>query len=94
MSALPPKADIAERDRHVRFVPKADIGSIVVLAFNHSWNPTNSRKLGSTIRKAVAVADSWAIYAILGVLVLLILWQVATQWKVESKEAKICGPQF
>jgi hypothetical protein len=22
---LPPKADIAERDRHVRFVPKADI---------------------------------------------------------------------
>jgi hypothetical protein len=25
MSALPPKADIAERDRHVRFVPKADI---------------------------------------------------------------------
>jgi hypothetical protein len=25
MSALPPKADIAERGRHVRFVPKADI---------------------------------------------------------------------
>ena len=25
MSALPPKADIAERDRHVRFAPKADI---------------------------------------------------------------------
>jgi hypothetical protein len=25
MSALPPKADIAERDRHVRFVPIADI---------------------------------------------------------------------
>jgi hypothetical protein len=24
MSALPPKADIAERDRHVCFVPKAD----------------------------------------------------------------------
>jgi len=24
MSALPPKADIAERDRHVRFVPKAE----------------------------------------------------------------------
>src|SRR5215469_14308225 len=24
MSALPPKADIAEGDRHVRFVPKAD----------------------------------------------------------------------
>jgi hypothetical protein len=28
MSALPPKADIAERECHVRFVPKADIGSI------------------------------------------------------------------
>src|SRR6516162_2171286 len=27
MSALPPKADITERDRHVRFVPKADITS-------------------------------------------------------------------
>ena len=27
MSALPPKADIAKRDRHVRFVPKADIHS-------------------------------------------------------------------
>ena len=26
MSALPPKADIAERDHHVRFVPIADIG--------------------------------------------------------------------
>jgi hypothetical protein len=25
MSALPPKADIDERDRRVRFVPKADI---------------------------------------------------------------------
>ena len=25
MSALPPKADIAKRYRHVRFVPKADI---------------------------------------------------------------------
>jgi len=25
MSALPPKADIAEGDRHVCFVPKADI---------------------------------------------------------------------
>jgi len=25
MSALPPKADIDQRRRHVRFVPKADI---------------------------------------------------------------------
>ena len=28
MSALPPKADIAENDWHVRFVPKADIASL------------------------------------------------------------------
>jgi hypothetical protein len=26
MSALPPKADIVQHDRNVRFVPKADIG--------------------------------------------------------------------
>jgi hypothetical protein len=32
MSALPPKADIAERDHHVRFVPQADIGTITVSA--------------------------------------------------------------
>src|SRR5215471_6323172 len=31
MSALPPKADIADRVRHVRFVPKADIGSITLV---------------------------------------------------------------
>jgi hypothetical protein len=31
MSGLPPKADIAERDRHVRFVPKADICSAAKL---------------------------------------------------------------
>jgi len=28
MSALPPKVDISKRDRHVRFVPKADIAAI------------------------------------------------------------------
>jgi len=28
MSALPPKADISEGDRHVHFVPKADIGEV------------------------------------------------------------------
>jgi hypothetical protein len=28
MSALPPKADIAERHRHVRFVQKADIHAV------------------------------------------------------------------
>ena len=29
MSALPPKADIGEDDRHVRFVPKADIAALI-----------------------------------------------------------------
>ena len=29
MSAIPPKADIAERDRHVRFVPIADISRFI-----------------------------------------------------------------
>jgi hypothetical protein len=28
MSALPPKADIAQSEDHVRFVPKADISSV------------------------------------------------------------------
>jgi len=31
MSALPPKADIRCRNRHVRFVPKADIGHVASL---------------------------------------------------------------
>jgi hypothetical protein len=36
MSGLPPKADIVERDRHVRFMPKADIKQN--LAEAHSTN--------------------------------------------------------
>jgi hypothetical protein len=35
MSALPPKADIVERDRHVRFVLKADIN--LAIRFDR-WN--------------------------------------------------------
>ena len=38
MSALPPKADIVERDRHVRFVPKADT------------SPTNQTQLPNASR--------------------------------------------
>jgi hypothetical protein len=30
MSALPPKADIHRRERHVRFVPKAEVGNIAL----------------------------------------------------------------
>jgi molybdenum ABC transporter molybdate-binding protein len=33
------------------------------------------------------VRDGWIIYAILGVLVCILLWRVATQWKVRSTEA-------
>ena len=32
--------------------------------------------------------DGWIIYAIFGVLVCLLLWRVATQWKVGSAEAE------
>ena len=35
MSAVPPKADIVERDRHVRFVPKADIAKMCALRVVH-----------------------------------------------------------
>jgi hypothetical protein len=36
MSALPPKADIRCRDQHVRFLPKADIGTEYLL-INWLW---------------------------------------------------------
>jgi ABC-type molybdate transport system substrate-binding protein len=36
----------------------------------------------------MAVRDDWIIYAIFGVLVCLLLWRVATQWKVKSTEAE------
>jgi len=31
---------------------------------------------------------TWVIYAIIGVLMALLLWRVATQWKVKSQEAQ------
>jgi hypothetical protein len=34
------------------------------------------------------LASSWVIYAIIGVLIALLLWRVATQWKVKSQEAE------
>ena len=36
----------------------------------------------------MAVADSWTIYAILGVLVALILWQVWSQRKLKTQQAQ------
>jgi hypothetical protein len=32
--------------------------------------------------------DGWIVYAAFGVLVCLLLWRVATQWKVKSAEAE------
>jgi hypothetical protein len=44
MSALPPKADIERHDRHVRFVPKADIR----IAAKLSYSITSSARASST----------------------------------------------
>jgi len=49
MSALPPKADIAENDWHVRFVPEADIGLLAMTPF--SWKNFNWRLLTDAARK-------------------------------------------
>jgi len=32
--------------------------------------------------------DTWVIYAIIGVVIPLLLWRVATQWKNKSQEAQ------
>ena len=37
MSALPPKADIAERDWHVRFVPQAELNDVAAETFAKGW---------------------------------------------------------
>jgi ABC-type molybdate transport system substrate-binding protein len=36
----------------------------------------------------VAVRDGWIIYAAIGVLLCLLLWRIATQWRVRSAEAQ------
>jgi len=46
MSALPQKADIAQRDPHVRFVPKADIGCLIRL-------PTSNVAMGRHFARRV-----------------------------------------
>jgi hypothetical protein len=38
MSALPPKADMVQHDRDVRFVPKADVGCHSITAFARASN--------------------------------------------------------
>jgi hypothetical protein len=45
MSALPPKADIGERDHHVRFVPKADSCTAAKwILFDHLAGATKERQ--------------------------------------------------
>jgi molybdate transport system substrate-binding protein len=40
------------------------------------------------------VRDGWIIYAIFGVLACLLLWRIATQWKVRSAEAQNLRASF
>jgi hypothetical protein len=44
MSALPPKADIVERDRHVCFVPKADILRLRLALLDHLLDGGEQRR--------------------------------------------------
>jgi len=50
MSALPPKADIRYCDRHVRFVPKADMKGPTI-----SWGQTDCPQPMSNHSAAIAV---------------------------------------
>jgi len=48
MSALPPKADIAESDWHVRFVPKADICIAAKVTASKGINSSHGPALAET----------------------------------------------
>jgi hypothetical protein len=54
MSVLPPKADIVERDRHVRFVPKADIP--LFIEHGSTLKPVHGG--GAEVREAVSRPQS------------------------------------
>jgi hypothetical protein len=61
MSALPPKADIAERDRDVRFVPKADI---VRCGERRRYSITSSAwasRVAGTLRVGCVSAQTWLV---------------------------------
>jgi hypothetical protein len=51
MSAIHPKADIAERDRHVRFVPKADMRDACLVG--------RAAEQGAPLIYHVRIATSW-----------------------------------
>ena len=53
MSALPPKADMAQHDRDVRFVPIADIGSKTLRA------GFSFPRYGQTVQAGVQLPAGW-----------------------------------
>src|SRR6516164_10454704 len=59
MFVLPPKADIAERDCHVRFVPKADIAQLAEL-------PGRVRSMASSSFTTCCTARSAGLLALEG----------------------------
>ena len=50
MSALPPKADLVQRDRDVRFVPKADIQTAIFPLRNAPHTLSISTFVGTIVR--------------------------------------------
>jgi hypothetical protein len=57
LSALPPKADIAERDCHVRFVPKAEPAASLDPSMMFV-QPLSERKRNSWIAAAIFLSPS------------------------------------
>jgi hypothetical protein len=55
MSAIPPKADIAERRCHVRFVPKADICTAAFFPYLITSSAQPSSDSGTVIPRVRAV---------------------------------------
>jgi hypothetical protein len=57
MSALPPKADIAERDWDVRFVPKADsCTATILLLFDPSARPKSAEAIRQQMERWMGIS--------------------------------------
>jgi hypothetical protein len=63
MSALPPKADIAERGRHVRFVPKADIGRCGWVRISTAYSVARTRRVEAHRQRQMTEAKSVSLRA-------------------------------
>jgi len=57
MSAIPPKADIAERCCHVRFVPEADISRCGKTAYSITLSALTMTESGTVTPSAFAVFE-------------------------------------